>query len=56
MAQQKTAWITGASSGLGLHTAMALRDDGWQVIAGARSFTDDKPTIKDVICLSLIHI
>ena len=36
---QKTVWITGASSGLGLHTAMALRDDGWQVIAGARSFT-----------------
>ena len=37
---QKTAWVTGASSGLGLHTAMALRDDGWQVIAGARSFED----------------
>ena len=36
----KTVWITGASSGLGLHTALALRDDGWQVIAGARSFTD----------------
>ena len=36
---QKTVWVTGASSGLGLHTAMALRDDGWQVIAGARSFT-----------------
>ena len=35
----KTVWVTGASSGLGLHTAMALRDDGWQVIAGARSFT-----------------
>ena len=34
----KTVWVTGASSGLGLHTAMALRDDGWQVIAGARSF------------------
>ena len=36
---RKTVWVTGASSGLGLHTAMALRDDGWQVIAGARSFT-----------------
>ena len=34
----KTVWVTGASSGLGLHTALALRDDGWQVIAGARSF------------------
>ncbi len=31
-------WVTGASSGLGLHTAMALRDAGWRVIAGARSF------------------
>ena len=39
MNAQKTVWVTGASSGLGLHTAMALRDDGWQVIAGARSFT-----------------
>ena len=36
---QKTVWVTGASSGLGLHTAIALRDDNWQVIAGARSFT-----------------
>ena len=35
----KTAWVTGGSSGLGLHTAMALRDTGWRVIAGARSFT-----------------
>ncbi len=35
----KTVWVTGASSGLGLHTATALRDDGWQVIAGARSFS-----------------
>ena len=40
MSAQKTAWVTGASSGLGLHTALALRDDGWRVIAGARSFTD----------------
>ncbi len=31
-------WVTGASSGLGLHTAAALRDAGWHVIAGARSF------------------
>lgn len=35
---KKTVIITGASSGLGLHTAMAFRDAGWQVIAGARSF------------------
>ena len=40
MSEQKTVWVTGASSGLGLHTAQALRDDGWRVIAGARSFED----------------
>ena len=27
MKQPGTVWVTGASSGLGLHTAMALRDD-----------------------------
>ncbi len=32
-------WITGASSGLGLHTAKALAEAGHTVIAGARSFT-----------------
>ncbi len=32
-------WITGASSGLGLHTARALARAGHTVIAGARSFT-----------------
>ncbi|MBE5804424.1 MAG: SDR family oxidoreductase [Clostridiales bacterium] len=31
-------WVTGASSGLGLYTAQALRDAGHTVIAGARSF------------------
>ena len=40
MGGQKTAWVTGASSGLGLHTMLALRDDGWRVIGGARSFED----------------
>lgn len=33
-----TVWITGASSGLGYHTMLALRDAGHTVIAGARSF------------------
>ena len=37
----KTVWVTGGSSGLGLHTAVALRREGWQVIAGARSFGSD---------------
>ena len=40
MKAQKTVWVTGASSGLGLHTAAALKEDGWRVIAGARSFED----------------
>ena len=40
MNEQKTVWVTGASSGLGLHTATALKEDGWRVIAGARSFED----------------
>jgi NAD(P)-dependent dehydrogenase (short-subunit alcohol dehydrogenase family) len=40
MSGQKTVWVTGASSGLGLHTAAALKEDGWRVIAGTRSFED----------------
>lgn len=40
MGERKTVWITGASSGLGLYTARALRDAGWKVIAGARSFAE----------------
>lgn len=32
-------WITGASSGLGLATATALRNAGHRVVAGARSFS-----------------
>ncbi len=39
---ERTVWVTGASSGLGLHTARALRDAGWTVIAGARSFAEPK--------------
>lgn len=38
MSEPLTVWITGASSGLGLHTMNALRDAGYTVIAGARSF------------------
>ncbi len=31
-------WVVGASSGLGLATAKAFAEKGWQVVAGARSF------------------
>ncbi|MBE5769836.1 MAG: SDR family oxidoreductase [Clostridiales bacterium] len=37
-----TVWISGASSGLGLHTARALEAAGFSVIAGARSFSEQK--------------
>ena len=50
--EQKTVWVTGASSGLGLHTTLALRDAGWRVIAGARSFGKGK-SIEGVSCLPL---
>ncbi|MCR5295966.1 MAG: SDR family oxidoreductase [Clostridiales bacterium] len=53
MSTQKTVWVTGASSGLGLHTAMALRDDGWRVIAGARSFADSPREEEGMIRLKL---
>lgn len=36
----KVAWVSGASSGLGRAAAVALKASGWQVAAGARSFTD----------------
>ncbi|MBE5786114.1 MAG: SDR family oxidoreductase [Clostridiales bacterium] len=49
----KTVWITGASSGLGLHTAMALIRNGFQVAAGARSFGDAKNHVAGCLCLPL---
>ena len=42
--KQPVVWITGASSGLGLYTALALRDAGFLVISGARSFKDSAQT------------
>ncbi len=36
------AWITGASSGLGLHTAQALHSAGYTVLGGARSFAGNE--------------
>lgn len=48
----QTVWVTGASSGLGLHTAAALRRAGYRVIAGARSFAAEERRI-DEDCLPL---
>ena len=49
----KTVWITGASSGLGLHTAMALAGHGYRVAAGARSFGKDDKKVEGCLCLPL---
>lgn len=49
---QQVVWITGASSGLGLHTAQALAKGGFAVVAGARSFGDGKK-VEGCTCLPL---
>ena len=48
----QVVWITGASSGLGLHTARQLGKHGFEVIAGARSFARGK-TVENCRCLPL---
>ena len=53
MHKTKTVWITGGSSGLGLATAKAFAEAGWQVIAGARSFTEEKQAEDGIIRLRL---
>ena len=50
--KQQVVWITGASSGLGLHTAQALAQSGFAVVAGARSFGQGKEA-KGCRCLPL---
>ena len=42
MKKPMTVLVTGASSGLGLHTAQQLAAAGMTVIAGARSFAGDR--------------
>ena len=45
-------WISGASSGLGMHTAKALAANGFTVVAGARSFGQEE-TVEVCHCLPL---
>lgn len=48
----EVVWITGASSGLGLHTARQLAAAGFRVIAGARSFGEGRQA-EGCVCLPL---
>ena len=48
----KVVWITGASSGLGMHTAGVLAKNGFTVIAGARSF-NRRDAVEGCCCLPL---
>jgi NAD(P)-dependent dehydrogenase (short-subunit alcohol dehydrogenase family) len=38
----RVVWVSGSSSGLGRAAAAALKQSGWRVIAGARSFTGEE--------------
>lgn len=40
MADDRNAVVTGASKGIGLAVVTALRDEGYRVVAGARTITD----------------
>ena len=52
--ENRVVWITGASSGLGLHTAQALSRAGFAVVAGARSFgAEQGKTVPGCDCLPL---
>ena len=47
----KTIWITGASSGIGKSLALKFAQEGWKVAISAR-----RENLLDEISLSLIHI
>ena len=52
---QRTILITGCSSGIGLASARALRDRGWQVFATART-PDDLARLKVDERLDAVHL
>ena len=54
MQQKGMVWVIGASGGLGRATAQAFAQNGWSVIAGARSFAEGtSPLGEDVTVLPL---
>ena len=52
---QKSILITGCSSGIGLETALHLREAGWQVIASCRSLADCD-TLRDTYGFETVRI
>ena len=56
--EEKTVWITGASSGLGLACARAFNKAGFRVVSGARSFAaseGDRTGIGTCRCKSIFE-
>lgn len=49
----KVVWVSGASGGLGRAAAVALKNAGWQVVSGARSFGPDAAVTDAGLCLPL---
>lgn len=49
----KVVWVSGASGGLGRAAAVALKNAGWQVVSGARSFGLEDSENEAGLCLPL---
>ena len=52
----KTVFITGASSGIGLHTALYFYDQGWNVIATMRNPDKRKTLLHEKSLPDLVHL